>query len=299
MKIGIIGLGKMGANIAENLMEHAVDVTGFDLNEAARDQAAKKGIAVAASLDELLESLPEKKIIWLMDPSGKATQQSIQSLSERLKENDILIDAGNSNYKDSMRDAKMLNQKGIRFLDVGTSGGTSGARNGACLMIGGDADAFEELKEVFESMAVKDGCMYTGKAGSGHFMKMVHNGIEYGMMEAIAEGFQVMKESDFDYNLEDVAKNWNHGSVIRSWLMELAQTQFQKHPDLEDIKGVVAASGEAKWTVEAALDLEVPVPIIALSLMARNRSQEEDSFACKVLSALRNGFGGHEIVTKN
>lgn len=268
MKIGIIGLGKMGANIAENLMEHAVDVMGFDLNEAARAQAAKRGIAVAASLDELLESLPEKKIIWLMVPSGKATQQTIQSLSERLKENDILIDAGNSNYKDSMRDADMLNQKGIRFLDVGTSGGTSGARNGACLMIGGDADAFEELKEVFESMAVKDGCMYTGKAGSGHFMKMVHNGIEYGMMEAIAEGFQVMRESDFDYNLED-------------------------------IKGVVAASGEAKWTVEAALDLEVPVPVIALSLMARNRSQEEDSFACKVLSALRNGFGGHEIVTKN
>ncbi|WP_075878367.1 phosphogluconate dehydrogenase (NAD(+)-dependent, decarboxylating) [Merdibacter massiliensis] len=296
MNIGLIGLGKMGSNLALNLVDHGHDVIGFDLNEIAREELSKKGISVVSTVQDLVNSLPERKVIWMMVPSGKATDDCIQEVMNLLGSNDIVIDAGNSNYKDSIRHAQILSEKGLKFLDVGTSGGTSGARHGACLMIGGDHEAYEYLENVFMDVSIEDGCLYTGNAGSGHFMKMVHNGIEYGMMQAIGEGFQIMRQCQFDYNLAEVAKNWNHGSVIRGWLMEIAQNQFEAHPDLADIKGVVAASGEAKWTVETALELEVPVPVIALSLMVRNRSQEEDNYACKVVSALRNGFGGHAVV---
>lgn len=293
MKIGVVGLGKMGSNIAHNLLDNHVEVVGYDINDEVRKSVADQGIDVAHSLDALFQSLPERKIIWLMVPCGKATEDSIQGLKEFMQADDILIDAGNSNFHDSIRHAQELKEIGIHFLDVGTSGGVSGARNGACLMVGGDPEAVAFLEPVFKAIAQEDGYLHTGEAGSGHFLKMVHNGIEYGMMEAIAEGFHVLHESNFDYNLEAVAKNWNHGSVIRSWLMELAEQQFGAHADLADIKGVVDASGEAKWTVESALDFEVPVPVIVLSLMVRNASKQDDNFACKVLSVLRNGFGGH------
>lgn len=298
MKIGVVGLGKMGSNIAHNLLDNHVEVVGYDINDEVRKSVADQGIDVAHSLDALFQSLPERKIIWLMVPCGKATEDSIQGLKEFMQADDILIDAGNSNFHDSIRHAQELKEIGIHFLDVGTSGGVSGARNGACLMVGGDPEAVAFLEPVFKAIAQEDGYLHTGEAGSGHFLKMVHNGIEYGMMEAIAEGFHVLHESDFDYNLEAVAKNWNHGSVIRSWLMELAEQQFGAHADLADIKGVVDASGEAKWTVESALDFEVPVPVIALSLMVRNASKQDDNFACKVLSVLRNGFGGHSYEKK-
>lgn len=298
MKIGVVGLGKMGSNIAHNLLDNHVEVVGYDINDEVRKSVADQGIDVAHSLDALFQSLPERKIIWLMVPCGKATEDSIQGLKEFMQADDILIDAGNSNFHDSIRHAKELKEIGIHFLDVGTSGGVSGARNGACLMVGGDPEAVVFLEPVFKAIAQEDGYLHTGEAGSGHFLKMVHNGIEYGMMEAIAEGFHVLHESNFDYNLEAVAKNWNHGSVIRSWLMELAEQQFGAHADLADIKGVVDASGEAKWTVESALDFEVPVPVIALSLMVRNASKQDDNFACKVLSVLRNGFGGHSYEKK-
>ncbi|CDA35005.1 6-phosphogluconate dehydrogenase-like protein [Firmicutes bacterium CAG:536] len=298
MKIGVVGLGKMGSNIAHNLLDNHVEVVGYDINDEVRKSVADQGIDVAHSLDALFQSLPERKIIWLMVPCGKATEDSIQGLKEFMQADDILIDAGNSNFHDSIRHAQELKEIGIRFLDVGTSGGVSGARNGACLMAGGDPEAVAFLEPVFKAIAQEDGYLHTGEAGSGHFLKMVHNGIEYGMMEAIAEGFHVLHESNFDYNLEAVAKNWNHGSVIRSWLMELAEQQFGAHADLADIKGVVDASGEAKWTVESALDFEVPVPVIALSLMVRNASKQDDNFACKVLSVLRNGFGGHSYEKK-
>lgn len=298
MKIGVVGLGKMGSNIAHNLLDNHVEVVGYDINDEVRKSVADQGIDVAHSLDALFQSLPERKIIWLMVPCGKATEDSIQGLKEFMQADDILIDAGNSNFHDSIRHAQELKEIGIYFLDVGTSGGVSGARNGACLMVGGDPEAVAFLEPVFKAIAQEDGYLHTGEAGSGHFLKMVHNGIEYGMMEAIAEGFHVLHESNFDYNLEAVAKNWNHGSVIRSWLMELAEQQFGAHADLADIKGVVDASGEAKWTVESALDFEVPVPVIALSLMVRNASKQDDNFACKVLSVLRNGFGGHSYEKK-
>ena len=296
MKIGLVGLGKMGFNLALNLRDHGVEVIGCDPDEKAREHAEKEGIKTVADIEALTRSLSSKRVIWMMVPSGAISESCIQKAAELLSPGDIVLDAGNSNYKDSMRRAKELAQKQIAFLDVGTSGGTSGARQGACLMIGGEKAAYDYLEEVFLAIAQPDGCLYTGKAGSGHFMKMVHNGIEYGMMQAIGEGFQIMEESEFGYDLAQVAKNWNHGSVIRGWLMELAWEQFSKHPGLKDFKGIVAASGEAKWTVETALEMEVPVPVIALSLMIRNASQEEDSFACKVVAALRNGFGGHAFV---
>ena len=298
MKIGVVGLGKMGANIALNLLDQGVEVVGYDIDNNSRMLASKQGIPVVSSIQSLVSELPKRKVIWLMVPNGNPTENAIESLEKLLARDDIIIDAGNSNYNDSIRRAKNLKEKGIIFLDVGTSGGVSGARHGACLMIGGEKEAYDYLEEVFKSIAQKDGCLYTGQPGSGHFLKMVHNGIEYGMMEAMAEGFHVLKESNFGYDLEKVANNWNHGSVVRSWLMELAEKQFHEHPNLDDIKGVVDASGEAKWTVQTALEMEVPVPVIALSLMARNESKIEDNFAYKMLSALRNGFGGHDYIKK-
>ena len=295
--IGLVGLGKMGMNLALNLIDHKIEVIGSDLDEQMRVKAANKGIRTAKSMEEMIKQMEYPRVIWLMVPSGKATEDCIKQAIENLSPGDIVIDAGNSNYKDSIRRSKILSEHKIRFLDVGTSGGVSGARYGACLMIGGDKSAFEYLEKVFESIAVENGCLYTGKAGSGHFMKMVHNGIEYGMMQAIGEGLHIMEKSEFNYDLAKVTNNWNHGSVIRGWLMELAYHQLLNHPDLKDIKGTVNASGEAKWTVETALELEVPAPVIALSLMVRNASKEEDNFACKVVAMLRNGFGGHSYVS--
>lgn len=296
MKVALIGLGKMGANLALNLKDHGHTVIGFDLNDVAREQLNKEGIKTCATLDEQLHSLNGKKVVWMMLPSGKPTEETIDILLGKLSEGDILIEAGNSNFKDSMRRAKKVQSKGISYLDIGTSGGTLGARYGACLMVGGNSEAYDYMESVFKEMSVEKGCMYAGKSGSGHFMKMVHNGIEYGMMQAIGEGFQIMEESEFGYDLAKVSENWNHGSVIRGWLMELAESQFMEHPHLENLKGIVAASGEAKWTVETALEMEVPAPVIALSLMMRNRSQEMDTFSGKVVAALRNGFGGHAFV---
>ena len=300
MDIGIVGLGKMGANIALNFQDHGHRVVGYDMCAEAAGKAHEKGVDVVESLEALVAALPgepERRVVWLMVPCGDPTEQSVRQALELLSAGDILIDGGNSRYTDSQRHAKMAAEKGVLFLDAGTSGGMSGARSGACLMVGGDRAAYEAVEPALKDIAIDEGCLYTGPAGSGHFLKMVHNGIEYGMMQAIGEGMSVLEHSEFDYDLAAVAHNWNHGSVVRGWLMELAEQQLSAHPGLEDIKGVVAANGEAKWTVETALELEVPVPVIALSLMVRNASQEEDSFACKVVSALRNGFGGHSVVS--
>ena len=286
----------MGANIALNLADHGHKAVGFDCSEASAAAAAASGIEVVPTLEALVEALPAPRVLWVMVPCGEPTESCVTSLLELLDEGDILIDAGNSFFKDSQRHAAMAAGKGVRFLDAGTSGGKSGARTGACIMVGGDRSAFDHVESALEDLTVEGGLLYTGSAGSGHFMKMVHNGVEYGMMQAIGEGLAVMRASGFGYDLEAVAHNWNHGSVIRGWLMELMESQLASHPDLADIRGVVAASGEAKWTVETALDLEVPVPVIALSLMERNATQIEDSFCAKAVSALRNGFGGHEYV---
>lgn len=298
MKIGIIGLGKMGLNIAQNLKDQGHDLVGMDVSEMACQQAIDKAIPAYQTVSELMAQLPDDKLIWLMLPAGDITEQTIQALVPYLTAGDVLIDGGNANYKDSIRRHLLLQENEIAYMDCGVSGGISGARSKACLMIGGDEITFKEHEWLFRDLAADQGYLYAGPSGSGHYLKMVHNGIEYAMMQAIGEGFELLEASDYDFDLEKVAGVWNHGSVVRSWLMELAEAQFKSQPKLADISGVAAASGEAKWTVESALALDVPVPTIALSLFLRNLSQRDDSFAMKVVSALRNGFGGHAVVKK-
>ncbi len=296
MTIGLIGLGKMGFPLALNMLRNKFTVVAFDIDDANRKKSADAGIVTTSSIQAVAMHLPSPRIIWSMVPAGPATESVLTQLPSLLSPGDIVIDGGNSNYKDTLRHYAMFKEHGIRFLDCGTSGGTSGALNGACTMIGGDKDAYEVCKPVFDAISVENGSLYVGETGSGHFTKMVHNGIEYGMMQAIAEGFEVLNKSQFDVDFEAVAKVWNHGSVVRSWLIELTQNAFSKDPKLSAIKGIMHSSGEGKWTIETALDLGVPTPVIALSLLMRFRSQEEDTFAGKVVAALRNEFGGHAVV---
>ncbi|QRZ33503.1 phosphogluconate dehydrogenase (NAD(+)-dependent, decarboxylating) [Lactococcus cremoris] len=301
MKFGMIGLGKMGMNLVKNAVDHEIEVVAYDVNAEAVEEAGNysEKITAVKSIDELLAELSEPKIIWLMLPAGKATNSTIELLSEKLSAADILIDGGNSNYKDNLEQNKLLTEKGIKFFDVGTSGGMAGARQGGNFMIGGDDEnSWSVIEPIFKAISTENGYLYTGKLGSGHYLKMIHNGIEYGMMQAIAEGFEILEQSPFDYDYEAVAKLWNHGSVIRSWLMELAQDQFSKDPKLDQIIGRVQSSGEGKWTIEESLDLGVPAPVIALSLMMHQRSLQEDTMTGKVVAALRNGFGGHEVEQK-
>ncbi len=295
MQIGIIGLGKMGFNLALNLKRNKYDVVAQDVNEEFVSKIGNEEIETAYSVEELCKKLTNRKVIWLMVPAGEIVDSVIDSLLPHLTKNDIIIDGGNSNYKDSKRRYSKLKEHGIDFLDCGTSGGTSGALNGACTMIGGDADVFEYVSDVFKNISVENGSLYTGVAGSGHFTKMVHNGIEYGMMQSIAEGFEVFEHSEFDIDFHKTAKLFNHGSVVRSWLMELTENAFSKDAKLDGIKGIMHSSGEGKWTLETALDLGVPTPVIALSIMMRYRSQMSDTFSGKVVAALRNEFGGHAV----
>ncbi|KRN24510.1 6-phosphogluconate dehydrogenase-like protein [Weissella confusa] len=294
----MIGLGKMGLNLVKNAADNGHEVVAFDLNAdfVKEADAYSDLVSPATDMDDMLAQLPSPKVVWVMVPAGVPTNSTIDTLIEKLDEGDIIIDGGNSNYKDNLEQNKRTTAAGIKFFDAGTSGGMSGARNGGNFMIGGDdAEAWKVLEPLFKSIALEDGYLYTGRLGSGHYLKMVHNGIEYGMMQAIAEGFEVLEASQFDYDYEAVAKLWNHGSVVRSWLMELAEEQFAKDPKLSAISGRMHSSGEGKWTIEESLDLEVPAPVIALSLMMRYRSLQEDTFTGKVVSALRNGFGGHAM----
>lgn len=298
MNIGLIGLGKMGYNLALNLLDHSHQVVAFDVNNEAVNKINEDGGKGAESLVELVNLLPAPRIIWLMVPAGEITKSTVNELKELLEEGDIIIDGGNSHYKESIKLAENLKTSGIHFVDVGTSGGISGARQGACMMIGGEKEIFEHIEPIVSDLCVENGYLFAGKAGSGHFLKMIHNGIEYGMMQSIAEGFEVLEKSDFDYDYEKVAKVWNNGSVIRSWLMELTENAFSKDAKLDGIKGVMHSSGEGKWTVETALDLQVNVPVTALALMMRYRSMEDDTFTGKVVAALRNEFGGHAVEKK-
>lgn len=298
MELGLIGLGKMGFNLALNMNKNKHKVIAFDLNTQARNAIREKGIATGDSLEDTIKKLPGQKIIWLMIPAGKPVDDTIQSIKGFLKAGDIVIDGGNSFFKDSIRRGKELEELKINYLDCGTSGGMEGALNGVCAMIGGDPNAFSIVEPLFKDIAVKDGYLYCGPGGSGHFVKMVHNGIEYGMMQAIAEGFEVMQKSEFGLNLEAVAKVWNHGSVVRSWLMELTANALRKDPGLESIKGVMHSSGEGKWTLDTALEKQIATPVIALSLLMRYRSQEQDTFSGKIVAALRNEFGGHAVEKK-
>lgn len=299
MKLAMIGLGKMGINLVANLRRNGHEVVAFDLNEAAVQEATRLGALPAKDIYDVVAQLPQPKIVWSMLPAGKPTQATIETLSTKLTAGDIVIDGGNSFFEDSKQHNALLAAKGIHFFDVGTSGGMSGANADGNFMIGGDsAEVFKQIEPIFKDIAQKDGYLYTGKAGSGHYLKMVHNGIEYGMMQSIAEGFDVLSHGEFEYDNEAVAKVWSNGSVIRGWLMELAESAFAKDPNLEGLKGIMHSSGEGKWTLDEALKLQVPTPVIGLSLMMRYRSLEDDTFTGKVVAALRNEFGGHAVDKK-
>lgn len=295
MQIGFIGLGKMGFNLVQNLLQHKHQVVAYDIDNQLVTKIENEGATGASSLAELVGALEKPRAIWLMIPAGHLVDTVLTELKPHLDADDLVIDGGNSNYKDSIRRADDLKKNGVHYLDCGTSGGTSGARNGACTMIGGEKEAFSRVEAVFKDISVENGYLHTGAVGSGHFVKMVHNGIEYGMMQAIAEGFEVFEKSGFDLDFQAVAKLFNHGSVVRGWLMELTENAFSKDPKLETIRGRMNASGEGKWTLETALDLGVPTPVIALSLMMRYRSLQDDTFTGKVVAALRNEFGGHAV----
>lgn len=297
MKVGLVGLGKMGLNLGQNLMDNNHEVVAFDVNTSAVEEMSKLGATGSSSLEDLVRKLDTPRILWIMVPHA-VVDSVINEVKPFLSEGDIVIEAGNSHYKESIRRYNELKEIGIRFMDAGTSGGMEGARNGACYMIGGDQEAWDIVEPIFKDTAVENGFLYAGKAGSGHFLKMVHNGIEYGMMAAIGEGFEVLEKSDFDYDYEKVAKVWNNGSVIRSWLMELTENAFSKDAKLDEIRGVMHSSGEGKWTIETALDLQAATPVIAMSLLMRYRSLDNDTFTGKVVAALRNEFGGHAVEKK-
>ncbi|WP_288394433.1 phosphogluconate dehydrogenase (NAD(+)-dependent, decarboxylating) [uncultured Vagococcus sp.] len=296
MKIKIIGLGKMGLNLVTNLVNHEHEVICFDINEEARNQATQIGAIATSSLEELFQKGKTANLVyWLMLPSGKITEDMIKICRDNLEANDILIDGGNSKFADSIHHYHFLKEKEIHFLDVGTSGGMSGARDGACMMVGGDKVIFDSIEELFKDLCVANGYLYCGEAGSGHYLKMVHNGIEYGMMQAIGEGFNLLHHSRYDYDLEQVARVFNNGSVVRSWLMELTENALRENPTMDGISGQVPSSGEGKWTVEEMLELGQSAPVITQSLLTRYASMDTEKYGEKVIASLRNQFGGHAI----
>lgn len=296
MRIGMVGLGRMGSNMVERLLKDGHEVVAYDLNEKARRAVKRKGAETAASLEELVVKLSVPRVVWVMVPAGSPAEEVINKLALVLSKGDIVIDGGNSYYKDSMRRAGELKKKGVVFLDAGTSGGVWGLEVGYCLMIGGEENSFKQVEPVFKTLAPKDGYAYVGTSGTGHFVKMVHNGIEYALLQAYAEGFEVMEaKKEFNLNLASIAYLWNQGSVIRSWLLELAEDAFKKDPDLGSIRGYVEDSGEGRWTVVEAIGENVPAPVITLSLLERFRSRQVESFSAKVVAALRNEFGGHAV----
>ena len=299
MEIAMIGLGRMGANMAERLHRGGHRVIGVDPGEAARTSAAARGFEVSATAAEALAKLSVPRVVWLMVPAGEVVDQTLAALSPHLSEGDVVIDGGNSYYKDSMRRATQLLEEDVTYLDCGTSGGVWGLQEGYSLMIGGDAAAVERVGAIFRTLAPAEdrGWVHAGPSGAGHFCKMVHNGIEYGMMQAYAEGFALMqRKTEFNLDLGQVAAAWQHGSVVRSWLLDLSADALARNPQLEGIAPFVPDSGEGRWTVAEAIDLDVSAPVITLSLLERLRSREKNSFSDRMLSALRNQFGGHAMV---
>jgi len=295
MELGMIGLGRMGANMTERLVMGGHRVISFDRSPEAIQRVVDIGAVGAHSLADFVKQLTLPRVIWLMVPSGDPVDQTIEQLLPNLSQGDILIDGGNSNYKDSIRRAQKLKPHGLHFVDAGTSGGVWGLKNGYCMMVGGEADVIARLEPIFKTLAPKDGYLHVGPNVAGHFGKKIHNGIEYGMLQAYGEGFELLKASQFDLDLGKISHLWNQGSVVRSWLLELAESAFEKDPKLSSIKGYVEDSGEGRWTVEEAIERSVPAPVLMLSLFARFASRQEDSFSAKVIAALRNEFGGHAV----
>ena len=295
MELGIIGLGRMGANMTERLLQGGHKLITYDHSPEAIQRCVDKGALGAHSLADFVKQLNLPRVIWLMVPSGDAVDLTIEQLLPNLSKDDIIIDGGNSYYKDSIRRAGKLKQLGIHFVDAGTSGGIWGLQEGYCLMIGGEKATVDQLEPVFKTLAPENGFAHVGASGAGHFVKMVHNGIEYGMLQAYGEGFEMLKASQFEFDLGKISHLWNRGSVVRSWLLELAESAFAKDPQLSSIRGYVEDSGEGRWTVLEAVEREIPAPILTLSLFARYASRQDDSFSAKVIAALRNEFGGHAV----
>jgi 6-phosphogluconate dehydrogenase len=300
MKIGIIGLGRMGMNMARRLLKSGHQIVAHNRSPGKIHELAEDGAISALTLDELVDNLATPRVVWLMLPAGEVIDQFLEQLKGMLSAKDIIVEGGNSYYKDDIRRAGSLASSGIDYIDAGVSGGIWGLKIGYCLMLGGGKKAFNHVEPIFKDLAPKRGYLHCGPTGSGHFVKMVHNGIEYGMMQAYAEGFEILEASPFSKNLDysKLASLWNQGSVIRSWLLELLGTAFEKDQSLEEITGHVADSGEGRWTVQQAIDTGVPVPVIAESLFRRFRSRQRDSFSDRVLAALRREFGGHAVVSK-
>ena len=289
MKIGLVGLGRMGAGIAERLRRAGHDVSGYDQNPA---------ISQVNSIEELVRGLPMPRIVWVMVPAGGATQATVEELASFMSVGDVIVDGGNSYYKDSVRRAAQLKQKGINFVDVGTSGGIWGLTEGFSLMAGGERAAYRQIEPLLKALAPAEdsGYGYMGASGAGHYVKMVHNGIEYGLMQAYAEGFELLEaKKDFNLDLAQVAEVWRNGSVVRSWLLDLAARALQEDPGLENLQAYVDDSGEGRWMVQESIELAVPAPVISSALQARFRSRQEQPFGARLLAALRNQFGGHAV----
>ena len=295
MELGMIGLGRMGANMTERLIRGGHKVITYDRSAEAIQRVVDKGAVGAHSRADFVKQLSLPRAIWLMVPSGDVVDQTIEQLLPSLAAGDIIIDGGNSNYKDSIRRAETLKQHHLHFVDAGTSGGIWGLQNGYCLMVGGEPEIVSRLEPIFLTLAPKDGYLHAGPNGAGHFVKMIHNGIEYGMMQAYGEGFELLKASQFDLDLAKISHLWNQGSVVRSWLLELCESAFEKDPKLDAIKGYVDDSGEGRWTVIEAIEKGVAAPTLAHSLFARFASRQQDAFSNKVVAALRNEFGGHAV----
>jgi 6-phosphogluconate dehydrogenase len=296
MDVGITGLGRMGANMARRWLRAGYRVVVHNRSRGPIDELAAEGAVATYSLEELVASLAAPRAIWIMLPAGDVTERAIDTLIGLLEPGDTIIDSGNTNFNDDIRRARRLAEHQIHYIDQGTSGGIWGLENGYCLMVGGTAEAVGRLEPAFRTLAPEDGYLHCGPVGSGHFVKMVHNGVEYGMMQAYAEGFEIMRaKTDFNLDMHAIAAVWNHGSVVRSWLLELAEEAFRQDPDLATIKGYVQDSGEGRWTIQTAIELDVPAPVITASLFERFHSRQDESYAAKVLAALRKGFGGHAV----
>jgi 6-phosphogluconate dehydrogenase len=298
MRIGFIGLGRMGSNMVRRLLRDGHEVVAYNRTAEKTKEIVGEGADGSFSLDELVAKLEKPRAVWIMVPAGDATEAQIEELMERLEPADTIVDGGNTNFRDDVRRHPQLKARGVDYVDAGVSGGIWGLANGFCLMVGGEPEPVKRLEPVFLSLAPKDGYLHVGGPGAGHYVKMVHNGIEYGLMQSYAEGFEIMHASDYDLDLAGISKLWNHGSVVRSWLLELAERAFANDQDLPHLKGWVADSGEGRWTVQEAIDHDVPAPVITLSLLTRFRSRQDDSYGAKVLAALRNEFGGHAVKTE-
>jgi len=298
MKLAMIGLGKMGLNMTHRLLEGGHHVIGYARSRETVNEAVKLGAEGANSLEEVVRKLDSPRVVWLMIPAGKPTSDTVEILSKTLSEGDFIIDGGNSYYKETIRNAELLESKGIHFVDCGTSGGIWGLKEGYSLMIGGKSEVVDHLRPIFETLApaADRGWGHVGPHGAGHYVKMIHNGIEYGMMQALAEGFSILKsKEEFGLDLAQVSKIWQHGSVVRSWLLDLAARALEQDADLSDIRPWVADSGEGRWTVFESIDLDVPAPVITLALQMRFASRDDENYSARMLAALRNQFGGHAI----